>query len=65
MEYLKVATRVNLSSSHHKEKQMCEYVKQWVLTGLTVVIILQYIHILNPYIVHLELIQFYVAIICQ
>ena len=65
MENLKVATRVNFSSSHHKEKQMYECVKQWVLTELTVVIILQYIHILNPYIVQLELIQSYVAIICQ
>ena len=65
MEYLKVATRVNLSSSHHKEKQTCEYVKQWVLSELIMVIILQYIHILDPYIVPLELIQCYVPIICQ
>ena len=43
--YLKVAKRVDLKSSHHKERQLCEVID--VSTNLIVVIISQYIHISN------------------
>ena len=42
-------------SSH--AKKMLNYVWRWMLTTLIVVIILQYIHISNHYVVYLKLIQ--------
>ena len=48
---MKVAKRVAL-----KEKNNCEW--GWVLTRLLVVIISQYVQILNPYVVHLKLLCF-------
>ena len=56
---LKVAKRADLKSSYHNEK--ANYVKQMMLTKLTVEIILLYIHISNNYVVHPKIIQF----ICQ
>ena len=57
--FLKVAKRVDLKSSYHDEKT--NYVKQMMLTKLTVEIILLCIHISNSYVVHPKIIQF----ICQ
>ena len=52
---LKEARRVDPERSHHKEKN-CKNVWGWILTGLTVAIILQYIKMFYHYIVHLKLI---------
>ena len=52
---MKVAERMDLKSSHYKKK--CNYVCQWMLTELIVVIIFQYVQILNHYIVHMKLIH--------
>ena len=50
------AKRGNLKSSHHKKKISCPCVWWWVLTRLTVVIILRYIQISNHYVVYLKVI---------
>ena len=47
--------------SSYKEKVilMTVYVRLWILTKTTLVIILQYIHISNQYVVYFKLIQWY------
>ena len=57
---MKVAERVELKSAHHKKRKLCNYVWWWVLSRLTVVLISQYVQILNHFAVYLKLIMFYV-----
>ena len=60
----KVAERIDLKSSHNKKK--CFNNIWWcMLTRHILVIILQYLQILNLYIVHMKLIQCHMSIICQ
>lgn len=54
--------RVNSISSYHKEKNY-NYVKEWILSNLTVVIILQYICMSN--LCAVQLTQYYMSIISQ
>ena len=62
MAYLKVVKRTDLKSCHHKKKNFCTYEWWWILTRLTLVIILQYVQIPNHYAVCLKRIQCYVSI---
>ena len=43
---------MGLKSSHYQKK--CNYVCQWMLTEIIVVIIFQYVQILNHYVVHMK-----------
>lgn len=61
--YISKLLRVDLKS-YHKRKKILSIWGWWMLTKLTVVIILQYMHI-SHYIVHLKPIQCYMLIISQ
>lgn len=55
LHILNFPKRVHLKSFHHKKK-ICNYVWGQMLTRLIVVIILQYIQIINLYVAYLKLI---------
>ena len=50
--YLKVAKRVDLKSPHHTTHKRCHSVIWWTWDGLIMVIVSQYIQILNHYVAH-------------
>lgn len=48
--YLKAAGRVDSKSSRHKGKKfVCNYMRRCILTKLSVVIVLQYVHVKSLY----------------
>ena len=63
--YLKVAKRIELKSSSLTKKIFVTILVMNVSLELIIVIILQYMHIINSYAVHLRLLQCYVEIISQ
>lgn len=60
--YVKIAER-DFNSSHHKKKKGNDV--NWCILKFTVLIILQYIHTTNHYVVYPKRIQFYMSIMFQ
>ena len=63
--YLKFAKRIELKSSSLMKKIFVTILVMNVSLELIIVIILQYMNIINSYVVHLRLLQCYVEIISQ
>ena len=61
--YLNIAKKTNLNVLTTKKMWLCKVMD--VLTNLSVVIILQYIGVLNHHIVYLKLTQSFMSIISQ